>query len=198
MDVLWYDPHQTRRWLWITGYTTNPFLLFAGARRDLDTKTLKAYRIDLTQLLVHLDSAEDKITRERICAYMSHLNEVYKPHTIVRKIATIKVFVAICTMNDCYTKKPFKICTWKACKAKSFRESYRCESSKPCCGTHISIYIVQKPTPHENLHWERRQSWLCFFPLEYAPPRCAWGKQHWHYWRSRKKKEKTQGAHHPN
>lgn len=60
-------------------------------QRNLSDKTIKAYRIDLTQFLSYLDGklipSKDNITQ-----YIMLLNKKYKPRTVKRKIAAIRAY----------------------------------------------------------------------------------------------------------
>lgn len=69
----------------------NQFLRSCRLQRNLDAKTVKAYGIDLQQFMDYLGE-ESAITRNSIMEYISYLNCHYKPRTVKRKIASVKVF----------------------------------------------------------------------------------------------------------
>lgn len=67
-----------------------PYLEYCEYRKELDEKTLKAYRIDLRQYFefVQIDNPL-KIDIEH---YITNLHKNYKQKTVKRKIASVKVF----------------------------------------------------------------------------------------------------------
>ena len=75
----------------------NAFLEYCQFEKRLDHKTLKAYGIDLKQFYVFFqDSTQTKnlllVPHGTISEYIKHLNQIYKPKTVKRKIATLKSF----------------------------------------------------------------------------------------------------------
>lgn len=68
------------------------FLRQCKYQKDLDEKTIKAYGIDLRQFSTGLNLTNEEITRNSIMEYISYLNCHYKPRTVKRKIASVKVF----------------------------------------------------------------------------------------------------------
>ena len=72
---------------WISRY-----LLDCKYQKDLDPKTLKAYRIDLEQFSVLISKNNLEMTREGLMEYISDLHQRYKPRTVKRKIASVKAF----------------------------------------------------------------------------------------------------------
>lgn len=68
------------------------YLDFCEKQKELDAKTLKAYRIDLKQFLSFLACRKEQISRESISEYIVYLNERYMVRSVKRKIASIKAF----------------------------------------------------------------------------------------------------------
>ena len=66
------------------------YLEFCRYRKELDEKTLKAYRIDLRQYFTYL--ASDVPPKEQIEEYITYLHRKYKQKTVKRKIASVKAF----------------------------------------------------------------------------------------------------------
>ena len=66
---------------WISRY-----LLDCQYQKGLDPKTIKAYRIDLTQFSALMGQSNSDLTREGIMGYIFDLHQHYKPKTIRRKI----------------------------------------------------------------------------------------------------------------
>jgi integrase/recombinase XerD len=68
----------------------NRFIEHCKYQKGLDNKTIKAYSIDLHQYSVF---SEKKIEKEALTRFIEYLHKSYKPKTVKRKIATLKVFV---------------------------------------------------------------------------------------------------------
>lgn len=88
--------------------TLKTYLYFCQYQKRLDNKTLKAYRIDLTQFSIFLNSCSiDAITPEHLEAYISQLHQTYKPKTVKRKIASLKAFFHYLEYKDIIRINPF-------------------------------------------------------------------------------------------
>ena len=66
------------------------YLEYCQYRKELDEKTLKAYRIDLRQYFDSISSGEPR--KDEIEKYITELHKRYKQKTVKRKIASIKAF----------------------------------------------------------------------------------------------------------
>ena len=80
------------------------FISYCQFRKALNSKTIKAYSIDLKQLFEYINGDLDKTS---ICEYISYLHKQYKPKTCRRKIATLKAFVHYLLIEDIIEKNPF-------------------------------------------------------------------------------------------
>ena len=80
------------------------FISYCQFRKALNSKTIKAYSIDLKQLFEHISGDLDKTS---ICEYISYLHKQYKPKTCRRKIATLKAFVHYLLIEDIIEINPF-------------------------------------------------------------------------------------------
>lgn len=60
--------------------------------KKLDSKTLKAYRIDLAQFSAFMIQYPLCIDKSVLNEYISSLHQMYKPKTVKRKNTAIKVF----------------------------------------------------------------------------------------------------------
>ena len=67
-----------------------PYLEYCEYRKELDKKTIKAYRIDLRQYFAFICC--DEPDKEKIETYITELHKKYKQKTVKRKIATLKAF----------------------------------------------------------------------------------------------------------
>lgn len=87
---------------WISRY-----LLDCTYQKDLDPKTLKAYRIDLEQFSVLISKNNLEMTREGLMEYISDLHQRYKPRTVKRKIASVKAFCGYLEYEKLVRENPF-------------------------------------------------------------------------------------------
>ena len=71
----------------------NYYLNYCKYQKKLDEKTLKAYRIDLTQFAAYFERELEPLTKSCISLYIQVLHQKYKPKTVKRKIACIRAFV---------------------------------------------------------------------------------------------------------
>lgn len=84
------------------------YLKYCQDQKRLDFKTLKAYRIDLTQFYTTIQNAENSlITTEALELYIVHLHQTYKPKTVKRKIASLKAFFHYLEYKELIPCNPF-------------------------------------------------------------------------------------------
>lgn len=83
------------------------YLTYCKSQKDLDEKTIKAYKIDLAQFCSHLARYDSIITRESILSYISCLNAHFKPRSVKRKIASVKVFCGYLYEEQLLDENPF-------------------------------------------------------------------------------------------
>ena len=81
------------------------YLEFCRYRKELDEKTLKAYRIDLRQYFTYL--ASDVPLKEQIEEYITYLHRKYKQKTVKRKIASVKAFYNYLEDVEIIAENPF-------------------------------------------------------------------------------------------
>lgn len=71
----------------------NNYLEHCRHQKRLDSKTLKAYRIDLQQFYAIFSCRDvSDITPDLLENYIGSLHQKYKPKTVKRKIASVKLF----------------------------------------------------------------------------------------------------------
>jgi site-specific recombinase XerD len=68
------------------------YLNYCQYQKRLDFKTIKAYRIDIAQLLKFIEENDGSLTKNNLSNYIINLHETFKPKTVKRKIASIKAF----------------------------------------------------------------------------------------------------------
>ena len=82
------------------------YLEYCEYRKELDGKTLKAYRIDLRQYFEYI--CVDEPDKEKIEEYITHLHKSYKQKTVKRKIASIKAFYNYLEETEIIAESPFR------------------------------------------------------------------------------------------
>lgn len=83
-----------------------PYLEYCEFRKELDGKTLKAYRIDLRQYFEAVSCEEPG--KEQIEEYITELHKKYKQKTVKRKIATLKAFYNFLEEEELINENPFR------------------------------------------------------------------------------------------
>ncbi len=69
------------------------YLNYCQLQKKLSEKTLKAYRIDLTQFQHYCQDEQEPLTKGCISHYIQDLHTKFKPKTVKRKIACIRAFI---------------------------------------------------------------------------------------------------------
>ncbi len=87
---------------------TNDYLRFCEFQKRLDSKTLKAYRIDLEQFAAQLPSQDlSAASPAALENYIARMHRQYKPKTVKRKIASLKAFFRYLEYRELLNKNPF-------------------------------------------------------------------------------------------
>jgi len=82
------------------------YLEYCEYRKELDKKTLKAYRIDLCQYFEFV--CVDEPEKEKIEDYITQLHKNYKQKTVKRKIASIKAYYNYLEETEIIAENPFR------------------------------------------------------------------------------------------
>lgn len=77
--------------------TISNYLHFCEYQKNLSKKTIKAYKIDLTQFFSFAKQYENILNKLNITEYISFLHTKYKPKSVKRKIASLK---ALCSFLE--------------------------------------------------------------------------------------------------
>lgn len=84
------------------------YLDYCSLQKRLDSKTIKAYRIDLTQFTSHITETQlADITQDTLERYISHLHQNYQPKTVKRKIASLKALFHYLEYKELMEQNPF-------------------------------------------------------------------------------------------
>lgn len=79
------------------------FLNYCRYHKKLSDKTIRAYKIDLSQYGVF----SNKLSKQALWDYIEYLNKKYKPKTAKRKLATLKAFIHFLLLQDLIDFNPF-------------------------------------------------------------------------------------------
>ncbi|MDR2025207.1 MAG: tyrosine-type recombinase/integrase [Hungatella sp.] len=83
------------------------YLEYCQYQKKLNSKTLKAYRIDITQFQRFIDHTECNGLRGLLSSFVTHLHKEYKSKTVKRKIASIKAFYNWMECEEIIKENPF-------------------------------------------------------------------------------------------
>lgn len=83
------------------------YLEYCEYRKRLDTKTLKAYKIDLKQYNTYSCDLPEFLSRNTVDLFITELHKKYKPKTVKRKIASLKAFFHYLEYKDLLEENPF-------------------------------------------------------------------------------------------
>ena len=79
------------------------FLNYCRYHKKLSDKTIRAYKIDLSQYGVF----SNELSKQALWDYIEYLNKKYKPKTAKRKLATLKAFIHFLLFQDLIDFNPF-------------------------------------------------------------------------------------------
>ena len=79
------------------------FINYCRYHKKLSDKTIRAYKIDLSQY----GDFSDELSKQALWNYIEYLNKKYKPKTAKRKLATLKAFIHFLLLQDLIDFNPF-------------------------------------------------------------------------------------------
>ena len=74
--------------------------------KGLDTKTLKAYQIDLLQFADFINARDCELSKENLQAYLAVLHSKFKIKTVKRKVASLKAFMNYLEYENILAENP--------------------------------------------------------------------------------------------
>ena len=129
------------------------YLEYCYYQKRLDEKTLKAYRIDLTQFQENFTITEvAEITSDYLESYIAYLHQTFKPKTAKRKIATLKSFFHYLEFKDQIKRNPFARIQVK------FREPIILPKTIPLHTIEIFLSTIYKQYNHATTTYQKRNS----------------------------------------
>ncbi len=127
------------------------YLHICETQRELNYKTVKAYRIDITQFLDYLTENQLLLDKSGINNYLDYLHENYRQRTVKRKIASIKAFFNYLNYEERIENNPFN----------GVRVRFKEEQLLPRSVSQETIeellkYMYQQKRNNELSQWKRR------------------------------------------
>ena len=83
------------------------YIEYCEYRKRLDSKTLKAYKIDLKQFEDFCTDLSDCFAKSVVDDFITNLHKQYKPKTVRRKIASLKAFFHHMEYRELLNENPF-------------------------------------------------------------------------------------------
>lgn len=83
------------------------YLEYCEYRKRLDSKSIKAYKIDLKQYNTFSCNLQEGLSRNTLDSFITSLHKRYKPKTAKRKIASLKAFFHYLEYKDLLVENPF-------------------------------------------------------------------------------------------
>lgn len=82
------------------------YLCYCEIQKELDIKTIKAYRTDIKQFTTFMENYDD-IGKDEMNSYLMHIHSMYKQKTVKRKIASVKALYRYLEEEEIITMNPF-------------------------------------------------------------------------------------------
>lgn len=82
------------------------YLRYCEIQKELDIKTIKAYRTDLKQFTTFMENYDD-IGKDEMNSFLMHIHSMYKQKTVKRKIASVKALYRYLEEEEIITMNPF-------------------------------------------------------------------------------------------
>lgn len=129
------------------------YLDYCQNQKRLDAKTLRAYRIDLSQFCRHIQPAEiSEITPKQLENFITGLHQQYKPRTVKRKIASLKALFHYFEYRDLIERNPFSKIQVK------FREPVLLPKTIPLHTVEIFLSTIYKQMADAKTDYQKRNA----------------------------------------
>lgn len=84
------------------------YIDYCKFRKHLNSKTIKAYNIDLNQYKCFSPKLPSCLCKDTLDQYITNLHKKFKPKTIKRKIASLKAFFHYLEYREVIYENPFQ------------------------------------------------------------------------------------------
>lgn len=126
----------------------NNYLEYCEYRKRLNSKTLKAYRIDLKQYEVFCSTITDFTSKNTVDLFITDLHKQYRPKTVKRKIASLKAFFHYMEYKELIGENPFAKLDIRFREAKILPKTIPFHSIQ----AFLTSLYVQKEQAQTNYH----------------------------------------------
>ncbi len=127
------------------------YLYFCETQKNLNSKTLKAYKIDLYQFSKFACDRDDEILLRRLISdYIAHMHPIYQPKTVKRKIASLKAFIHYLVMEDILVENPFQKITL------NYREPRKLPKTIPASTIQVFLDAIYKAQNQAGSPYQKR------------------------------------------
>lgn len=127
------------------------YLHVCEVQRELNDKTVKAYRIDITQFLDYLTKNQLLLDKSGINHYLDYLHDKYKQRTVKRKIASVKAFFNYLDYEERIESNPFNRVRVRFKEEQLLPRSVSQETIEK-----LLKYMYQQKNSSELSKWKRR------------------------------------------
>lgn len=129
------------------------YLKHCQEQKRLDEKTLRAYRIDLTQFCEYIQPANIlETTPEVLENFIANLHQKHKPKTVKRKIASLKALFHYFEYKDLVIQNPFNKIQIK------FREPVLLPKTIPLYSVEVFLSTIYKQTSNAKTAYQRKNA----------------------------------------
>lgn len=123
-------------------------------QKNLNSKTLKAYQIDLKQFLQFAQNSKQELTKSNVSNFARLLHKTYKPKTIKRKLASIKAFCNWLEYEEFIKENPFAKLNLK------FHEPYVLPRTIPLDIIEVLLQSAYQVLSHETASSYKKRTYL--------------------------------------
>ncbi len=127
------------------------YLHYCKFQKELDDKTIRAYRVDLQQFISFMEMQGGREEKEDFNKYLLYLHNEYKQKTVKRKIASVKAFYHYLEEEEIIERNPF-------CKIKTkFKEEIVLPKIVPrSIIEQLLAYLYKEEASEEKSPWQRK------------------------------------------
>lgn len=129
------------------------YLEYCRLQKRLDLKTIKAYRIDLTQFIeqITVDNLSE-VTPDLLEKYIGRLHQIYRPKTAKRKIASLKAFFHYLEYKEIIIQNPFNKIRVK------FREPITLPKTIPLHTVESFLSTIYSQQQNAKTHYQQKNA----------------------------------------
>lgn len=127
------------------------YLHYCKFQKELDDKTIKAYRVDLEQFIMFIEQCGSDTNKENLNLYLFHIHSKYKQKTVKRKIASVKALFHYLEEEELIELNPFH-----KVKTKFKEETVLPKIVPRDIIEQLLDYLYKKKLSEECSEWQRK------------------------------------------